>query len=63
MSRWYPTAKRLTARDLEFYAQGMWDLYVGILAGAMCASGAAEDAYRKGFLGGYRKARRDDEAD
>jgi len=34
-------------------------LFVGILAGAMCASGAAEDAYRKGFLGGYRKARRE----
>lgn len=30
MSRWYPTEKRLTARDLEFYAQGMWDLYVAL---------------------------------
>jgi len=36
---------------------------LGMFAHALVASGSCEDAYRKGFLGGYRKARRDDEAD
>ena len=27
MSRFYPDEKQLTPRDIEFYVQGLWDLY------------------------------------
>ncbi len=30
MSRWYPDEKKLTKRDVEFYAQALWDLMLSL---------------------------------